>query len=376
MSRNGTVEYTLKELLLYFLRLGACGFGGPIALAGYIQRDLAAKRHWITQDQYLRGLALSQLAPGPLAVQLAIYIGYTKSRFLGGTLVGVAFVLPSFLMVVVLGFLYCNYGGLSFIKALFYGIGPCVIAIIAQSAYRLSRATCKGMGLCWVIFGTVFAATVITQSEMVWLLLLGGILALLIYAPPRFLFSGRFALLLPLGTQGRTLLNIFLFFAKSSLFVFGSGLAIVPFLHTGVVQQFQWLNEKQFLDAVAVAMITPGPLVISVGFIGYLVGGLKGATVAAVAIFLPVWLLTIALVPSYEKVAKNRQVKAFVKGITAATCGAIAGAVIILGRGTIKDIPTALIAAGALGALTRFKIPEPLLIGTAGLLGLCTFGRV
>lgn len=380
MSPKGieTIEkFSLKDLTLYFLRLGTVGFGGPIALVGYMERDLVEQRQWIEPEQFKRGLALSQLAPGPLAAQLAIYIGFLKARILGATLIGLAFVLPSFLMVVALGMLYTQYGGLDWIRALFYGIGAAVIGIIAKSAYKLIRTTLGKKALLWVIFGVMALVTAYTGNENIVLFLLSGILALFLYAPPKL--SSPPKSLLTVGFPAITasdplfsdkLVDIFLFFAKAGAFIFGSGLAIVPFLYGGVVQEYHWLTEQQFLDAVAVAMITPGPVVITVGFIGYLVSGFPGAVIAALGVFLPVYLFVILPAPYFEKYAHNRQLIAFVEGVTSAAIGAIAGAVYVLGTRALIDIPTVLLAVAALIILTRFKIPEPAIIFFAGLFGL------
>jgi chromate transporter len=375
-------SYSLKKLVLYFLKLGTIGFGGPIALVGYMQKDLVEVRRWLTREEYLRGLALSQLAPGPLAAQLAMYIGFVKNGFLGATFVGIIFVLPSFLMVVVLGMLYVVYGGIDWMQAMFYGVGAAVIGIIVKSAYRLAKVTLKHKMILWAIFSVMCFVTAYTQQEIVWLFLLCGVVALFVLAPPKFLARGAHIIIppgliilfqLPVLTQSREFSSIFLFFAKAGSFVFGSGLAIVPFLYGSTVQQFHWLNERQFLDAVAVAMITPGPVVITVSFIGYIVAGLTGAIAAAMGVFLPVYLVVVFLTPVYERFARNTQVDAFVQGVTSAASGAIAGAVIVLGRRAITDVATALIALAALLTLVRFKIPEPIIVIVAGLAGLILF---
>lgn len=374
--------YSLRELAVYFLKLGAIGFGGPIALVGYMERDLVEQRQWISKEQYLRGLALAQLAPGPLAAQLAIYIGYVKGNVIGATLIGVAFIMPSFIMVVILGILYVTYGGLAWMQALFYGIGAAVIGIITRSAYKLAKLTLKKQPLLWMIFALMCFVTAFTEREIVWLFLLSGMIAIVVLAPPKFLARrmptvlpviGITIVQLPQLSSLSGLAGIFLFFAKAGLFVFGSGLAVVPFLHGGVVQQMHWLTERQFLDAVAVAMITPGPVVITVGFIGYLVAGLPGAIAASMGIFLPVWLVVVVLTPYYERFAHRPQVSAFVQGVTSAATGAIAGAVIVLGRRAVLDIPTALIAAITLGVVFKFKIPEPIIVIAAGFLGIVLF---
>jgi chromate transporter len=381
--------YTLWQLVRYFLRLGTLGFGGPVALVGYMQRDLVEQRTWIAEADYKEGLALAQLCPGPLAAQLAMYLGYIRYRFLGATLVGLAFIWPSFLMVVVLGWLYTLYGGLSWMQAVFYGVGASVIGIIAYSAYKLTTKTIGRDPLLWGIFLVTAIVTILTQSEQVLLFLAAGLLVWLVKAPPRaFWKSWRkgktgvtsfsavplAALLTVGGIAGGTLWTLFLFFAAAGAFVFGSGLAIIPFLYGGVVQGHHWLTDRQFVDAVAVAMITPGPVVITSGFIGYLVAGFAGACVAALGTFLPCYAFVVIAAPAFRKYGKRPAIAAFVKGVTAAAIGAITGAVVILGRRTITDIPTAALALVTLLLLWRWKkIPEPLIVLGAAIIGLVVY---
>ena len=375
----------LREFLLYFLRLGTLGFGGPIALAGYMQKDLVEERNWVSSQDYVEGLAFSQLSPGPLAAQLAMYLGWVRAGTLGATLTGAAFVLPSFLMVVVLAALYVHYGQLPWIQGAFYGIGAAVIAIIARSAYKLIRSTLKSDLLLWALFTALAITTAWKESEIVWLFLLCGLISMFVKAPPKLRTSRNvmpsfagFGNLIT-GAHGpaaaATIGTLFLFFLKAGAFVFGSGLAIVPFLYGGVVGQFHWLTEKEFVDAVAVAMITPGPVVITAGFVGYLVAGVVGATLAALAVFVPPYLIVILSAPYYRRFAKNLQVRAFVQGVTAAAVGAIAGAAFILGRRSLIDLPTVSIAVitFALLSFKKIKIPEPLLILVAGVAGLLLF---
>ncbi len=377
------------------MRLGTLGFGGPVALVGYMHRDLVEQRRWVTDADYKEGLALSQLMPGPLAAQLAIYLGYVHYRILGATLVGIAFVLPSFLMVVALGWAYIRYGGLDWMQAVFYGVGAAVIGIIAHSAFKLTRKTVGRDPLLGSIYLLSALVTIITESETVWLFLSAGVLVWLLKAPPKFFRSNTTralwvpllwlatATITPVATPPSVLWQIFTFFAKAGAFVFGSGLAIVPFLYGGVVKDYGWLNDHQFLDAVAVAMITPGPVVITVGFIGYLVAGFSGATVAAVATFLPCYLLTIIPAPYFKKFGKRPDVIAFVDGVTTAAIGAIAGAVVVLGRRTLcsegwtpDPIKTALMLA-TVALLWRFKkLQEPLLVAAAAILGLILYPLV
>jgi chromate transporter len=369
---------SLREFLLYFLRLGTLGFGGPIALAGYMQRDLVEERKWISKQDYVEGLALAQLAPGPLAAQLAIYLGWVRAGVTGASLVAAAFILPSFLMVLVLSSLYVRFGGLPWMQGLFYGIGAAVIAIIARSVVKLVRMTLAKDVLLWVIFIINGIATAWTESEIVWVFALSGIVTLAIKAPPRAARGPAALVLWPWlitglkgAMSGATLVSLCLYFAEAGAFVFGSGLAIVPFLHGGVVEKYHWLSERQFLDAVAVAMITPGPVVITVAFIGYLVAGLLGATAAGIGVFLPCYLFVIIPAPYFRRFASNPSIKAFVDGVTAAATGAIAGAGFVLGRRAVVDLPTLLILLVTLVVLTKVKkAPEPLVIVAAGIIGL------
>jgi chromate transporter len=363
----------LPQLVWYFLRLGTWGFGGPIALAGYMQRDLVEEKRWFTRQEYLDGLALAQLAPGPLAAQLAMYLGLLRGGTLGASLVAVAFVAPSFLMVLTLSFFYVKFGGLPWMQAAFYGVGASVVAIIARSAIKLVKTAIGKDKLLWCIFLVLLAATALTEREIVWLFLAGGLLSLIVKARPKPSSAlNSFALLTggSVSAGSSLFFQILLFFTKASLFVFGSGLAIVPFLHGGIVLERQWLSEQQFIDAVAVAMITPGPVVITVGFIGYIVHGWSGAVAAALGVFLPVYLVVVIAGPFYKKFAGNPQLRAFVQGVTAAATGAIAGATIVLARRSVTDIPTILIAVTSLLLLFKWKIPEPLLISAAAIAGL------
>jgi chromate transporter len=370
---------SLGGLVTYFLRLGTFGFGGPIALVGYMQRDLVEQRGWVTKSEYGEGLALAQLAPGPLAAQLAIYLGWLRAGTLGATLVAFAFVIPSFFMVLALSAAYLRFGGLTWMQGAFYGIGAAVIAIIGRSAWKLVRTTVGKNRLLAVIVGVSAFITAWTESELVWVFVLCGVASLLVSAPPRFLGRAANALVpwpwLVSGLHGPAvdgmLWKIFLYFAEAGAFVFGSGLAIVPFLHGGVVNDFHWLTERQFVDAVAVAMITPGPVVITVAFIGYLAAGPLGASLAALGVFLPCYLFVVIPATYFRRSVSNPSVRAFVDGVTAAATGAIAGAAFVLGRRAVFDVPTILICLTTLLVLIRVKgVSEPIIIVAAGIIGV------
>jgi chromate transporter len=389
-AMTGNPPYSLAQLALYFLKLGSIGFGGPVALLGHMYRDLVEKRRWITEEDYKEGLTLAQLMPGPLAAQLAMYLGYVHYRIVGATVVGVAFVLPSFLMVVAIGWAYTRYGGLPWMQAAFYGVGAAVIGIIAIGAYKLTTKNIGRDKLLWAIYLAIAGATVWTQAESVWLFLGAGMLVLMVRAPPKRWFGKDAApALLAFGPHGTStcavatgldwtlLAQLGAFFAKAGAFVFGSGLAIVPFLYGGVVHDHQWLSERQFVDAVAVAMITPGPVVITVGFIGYLIAGMPGAVVAALGTFLPCYLFTILPAPYFKKYGRRPALVAFVDGVTAAAIGAITGAVIVLAQRSIVDVTTALVALVAIGLLWKVKkLPEPVLVAIAAVIGLLAFPGV
>jgi len=362
--------------------LGALGFGGPIALVGYMQRDLVESRRWVSTQDYVEGLALAQLAPGPLAAQLAIYLGWVRAGTLGATIVSVAFVLPSFLLVLGLSALYVRFGGLPWMQGAFYGIGAAVIAIITRSAFKLVPVTLGADRLLWALCCVSAAVTTWTQSEIVWQFVLSGVVALAVRAQRR---GGGYAAALavvPWLTAGlqdparlTTLWKITLYFAEAGTFVFGSGLAIVPFLYGGVVAQLHWLTERQFLDAVAVAMITPGPVVISVAFIGYLVAGVAGATLAALGVFLPCYLFVVIPATYFRRAVQDARVNAFVAGVTAAATGAIVAAAVVLGRRALLDLPTGVIGVVTLVLLVYTKkIPEPLVIAAAGVAGIVIKG--
>src|SRR5436190_436723 len=377
-------RYSFWQLTAYFLHLGTWGFGGPVALVGYMHRDLVEQRKWISEAEYTEGLTLAQLMPGPLAAQLAIYLGYVHYSILGATAAGIAFVLPSFLMVLALGWAYVSYGGLTWMQSVFYGVGASVIGIILLSAIKLTRKTIGNDWLLWCIYLISAGVTIWTESEWIALFLAAGLITWAVRTPPRFgagkSGAGSTAVslaALPLGAalsempsiDWEKLGTIAMFFTKAGAFVFGSGLAIVPFLYSGVVKEYGWLNDQQFLDAVAVAMITPGPVVITVGFIGFLVAGFAGACVAALATFLPCYLFTVVPAPYFRKYGKRPGLAAFVEGVTAAAIGAISGAVIVLGGRTLFDtgwhldlIKLAIMIGTLCILLSGKRVPEPLIV--------------
>lgn len=378
-SADDTVPCSPRELGLYFLGLGATGFGGPAALVGRMHTELVEERRWIAERDYQEGLALSQLAPGPLAAQLAIYLGWVRGKVTGAALAGVAFVAPSFFMVVGLAALYVRFGGLSWMQGAFYGVGASVIALMGRSTLALTKKTLKSDRLLWALMLVNAASTAVLQKESMLLVLAAGLVTLVVRGgPPRahpsvpsrlvpaFLVTGLHG---PVGTA--TLGKVLVYFTTAGAFVFGSGLAVVPFLHGGVVTENAWLTERQFVDAVAVAMLTPGPVVITVGFIGYLVAGSAGAVLAAIGVFVPCFFVVVLAAPHYRRIVANARVKAFVQGVTAGAVGAVAGSVVVLARRALIDAPTVIVCGAALLALWRVKkMPEPLVIALAAVAGI------
>lgn len=366
---------SLKSLTKYFFRLGYLGFGGPAALVQYMERDLVEEKKWITEEEYAEGIALAQLAPGPLAAQLAIYLGWVRFKNVGATVCGLAFVAPSFFICVILAVLYTRFSSLPWLQPVFYVVGASVIGIIVMSSYKLAKKTIgkdKFLLAIWIISALT---TAITETENLYVIIGSGVIYMIWKSSWR---PGKLSVLpLLMGINGpasdQTLKDILLYFTKAGAFVFGSGLAIVPFLHSGVVGDFRWLTERQFLDAVAVAMITPGPVIITVAFIGFLVAGAAGAFIAAVGTFFPCYVFTVLPAPFFNKYAKNPYLKTLILGITSAAVGAIGGACWVLGKRAIIDPFTAGVTIITLVFLMRTKVKEPVLILFAGLLGLTLY---
>jgi chromate transporter len=371
-------EVPLRSFLGYFLYLGCLGFGGPIATVGYMQRDLVERRRWLSRREFLDGVALGQTMPGPLAAQVAMWVGYLRAGALGALAVSAPFILPSFAIVVTVAYFYARYQGLAWVQSLFYGVAPAVVAIIAIAAVKLARLTNHTDARLWAISAAIGLVTALTGAEIALLFIGAGLLIVLWDAPPRFLRRPGAHVLLPVAGPGvllgassaSTQLALALFFLKAGAFIFGSGLAIVPFLREGVVHQHHWLTQQQFLDAVAMGLITPGPVVITAAFIGYLVGGLVGAVVATVAIFTPIYLGVVLPGPWFVRHRENLQIQAFVRGATAAAAGAIAGATVVLAKQAVVDWKTGLIAGLALASLLLFKPKEPIVVVAAALVGL------
>jgi chromate transporter len=372
----------LRDLIVYYLRLGAIGFGGPVALVGQMEKELVQERRWLSKEEFREGVAVCQSLPGPLAIQVGIFISYIRGGFWGAWVGGCAFILPNFLFVAGFGALYVYFGDLPPIKAIFYGVSPAVITLILYSCYRLARLGMEDR-LQWAIAAGCFMVTVALQAEVALLFIVSGAMGIACYGT---LFRKRStATTLPLLAgvtakagavtvpTGSILGQLVVFFLKAGSLTFGSGLVIVPFLEKGLVQQTGWLNGQQFLVAVAMGMLSPGPVVITATFVGYLVAGFWGSVVSTIGIFLPSFLLVLIVAPILIRHRGNPNVQGFVKGAYAAAIGTILGAGVLLGRIAIGDWLTALVAAGSMVALVRWKISNPLLVAITAVLGLIGF---
>jgi chromate transporter len=382
VSEPSASPHLIRELVRYFLRLGLLGFGGPVALVGQMERELVTERAWITKEQMREAIAVCQSLPGPLAIQVGIYISYLRGGFWGAWAGGWAFILPNFVIVAALGALYVDLGGLQPVTAIFYGVSPAVIALIVHSCYRLAKLGMEDW-LQWILAAVCFAVTVVLQAEVALLFIGAGIIGILYYGTfwrrpssgTTLLAAAPMVPLAPLApvASASTLGKLLLFFLKAGALTFGSGLVIVPFLQQGVVQQHGWLGERDFLIAVAIGMISPGPVVITATFVGYLVAGFWGSVAATVGIFLPSFILVLVAAPILTRHRANRNVQGFVKGAYAAAIGTILGACVLLGRIAIGDWFTILIALAALVALFVWKVNNALLMAITAAAGLIAF---
>jgi chromate transporter len=371
----------IAEIVRYFLRLGLIGFGGPVALVGQMERELVAEREWLTKDQMREVIAVCQSLPGPLAIQVGIFISYLRGGQRGAWAGGWAFILPNFVIVAALGALYVHFHRLNLITAIFYGVSPAVIALILHSCYRLAKLGMEDR-LQWTLAALCFVVTIVLQAEVALLFIGAGIIGMLYYGtlirrpPSGIALSAAVPVLvatpIPVATTS-TIGKLLLFFLKAGALTFGSGLVIVPFLQQGVVREYGWLNEHDFLVAVAVGMVSPGPVVITATFVGYLVAGFGGSLAATIGIFLPSFLLVLIAAPILARHRSNRNVQGFIKGAYAAAIGTILGACVLLGRIAIGDWFTIILGIASLAALFRFKVSNPILMAITALAGVIAY---
>lgn len=370
----------IGELVPYFLRLGLLGFGGPVALVGQMERELVADRAWLTKEQMREAIAVCQSLPGPLAIQVGIYIAYLRAGFWGAWAGGWAFIFPNFIIVAALGALYVHLGDLPAVTAVFYGVSPAVIALILHSCYRLAKLGMEDW-LQWAIAVVCLVITVVLQAEVALLFIGAGVIGIIFHGnlfrrSPRstlpVIAIPALTVVAPIASAS-TLSKLLLFFLKAGALTFGSGLVIVPFLQQGLVEQYNWLDQRQFLIAVAVGMISPGPVVITATFVGYLVAGFWGSLVSTIGIFFPSFILVLVAAPLLARHRENPNVQGFIKGAYGAAIGTILGACILLGRIAIGDWVTVLIGAASLAVLFRWKVNNPLLIAATAVIGLVAY---
>jgi chromate transporter len=378
---------TLAALAAYFLRLGATGFGGPVALANYIRRDLVEQRRWMSEAEYDSGLAIAAACPGPLAYQLGVYCGYIRFGLLGGLTVAVAFGLAPFFIVVAAAGAYTRFADNWQLRALFYGVGPVVVALILKACWNLGQKTLRRDPLAWTFALVACGITAVLEKELTAVFIAGGILGTFLFAPPPEKSAPPVAdappppkpatalAVAPVVVAGSGMpWKLFLFFFKTGALVFGSGLVIVPFLKTYVVDEYHWLGNRQFLDAVAIGMISPGPVVITATFVGYLLSGFSGALAATVGIFSPAVLFTVFATPLLLRSRGQRRLQGFIRGVTMTVVGVLVGTTYLVGKTAIGDGLTVAIAVVSLIVSLRWKkCPDPLLVGLGAAAGLLLY---
>jgi len=379
--RNASGHVSLADITLYFLRLGAVGFGGPAALCGQMERELVDERGWLSKTEMREAIAVSQSMPGPLAIQVGIFASHMRGGFWGAWAGGWAFILPNFLIVAALAALYVHVGDLPWMTGVFYGVAPVVIALILHSCWRLAKMGMEHW-LQWAIAAVAFLMTVILKAEIALVFIGAGLLGSIYYgslmrrgSPP-----SAMAIATPVAAGAsvhaaspNVIGKLILFFLKAGSLTFGSGLVIVPFLEKGLVQENGWLTPRDFLIAVAVGMLSPGPVVITATFVGFVVAGFWGALAATVAIFLPSFGFVLIAAPLLQRHRGDANVQGFIKGAYGAAIGTILGASVLLGKIAIGDIVTAFLCVGALVLLFRFKIGNPVLVAAAAVIGLVAF---
>ncbi len=377
-------EVSLGRMSRYFLRLGALGFGGPVVLAHHMRRDLVEQRHWLTEAEYSDGLALATACPGPLAYQLGVFCGYVRFGIRGALAVAAAFAFAPFLIVTAAAALYVRFAGSWEIKAVFYGVAPVIVALILKACWQLGRKTLKSQWLAWAFAVIAAIITLTFKQELVSLFLLAGFLGAIVFAgpppqarppSPRAAASvGAGWLAINGAPLSATTAKIFAFFLKTGFLVFGSGLVIAPFLKVYIVDHYHWLTDRQFIDAVAIGMISPGPVVITATFVGYVLNGLWGALAATLGMFAPSVLLTIVAAPLLKRYRDNRYLQGFLRGIVAAVVGALLGTGILIATSAIGDLLTAAIAGATLFVILKWpEMPEVSVVSAGAALGLAGY---
>ena len=366
-----------------FFKLGAITFGGPAAGAALMEQEVVRKRSWLTHEHFLDLLAATNLVPGANVVEMAVHVGYVRAGWPGFVVAGIAFIVPAFLVSLAMGWIYVRFGSLPQGEALLYGIGPAVVAVVLVASYRLGRTALRDKGTAGIGLASLLAA--LLGANPVLVLLAAGVAGVLIYALPRRLASALAVALVLLaqppvvqsfqvmGWFDERLVRLGLFFLKVGTLLFGSGMVLFAFIQEDVVDRFGWLTQQQLVDAIAVGQMTPGPVLSSATFIGYLVAGVPGALVSTVAIFLPSFVITALVSPWIPRMRHSPVLTALLRGVSAAVVALILAVSVTLFRSTIVDVWTVLILLGGLVALLWFRLDTLWLIAGGAVLGLVHF---
>lgn len=360
----------MKEIITYFLKIGILGFGGPMAHIAMMDSELVEKRKWATKDEFLDGLAVCNLLPGPASTQLGIYLGYVKGGILGGILAGISFIFPAFIIITVLSYIYFKLGNIPSINGILYGVNAVVIPLISTSLLKMYKKTILTKSQ-FIIFLTTTISITFFRLNMIVAMIFSGIVGIIIYSDilKKKNNTKLRSIAFPMATLP-LLSDLFLFFIKVGSFIYGGGLVIIPFIENEVVNKLGWLTQSEFLSGIALGQITPGPVVITSAFIGYKVFGALGSLIATVAIFLPSFLFILIAAPYLKKIKDISWVKAALKGINASVIGSILSAIISLIPTAIIDIPTFLIVILGFIAILKYKINILWCVFTSGVIGL------
>ena len=367
-----------REITGVFLKLGAMSYGGP-AIMGMMQAEVQEKRGWLSKENFVEGLGLVNMLPGPGATQLGIFLGFTRAGWWGGLLAGLCFVLPALLIMLSLTWAYATYGALPVMRGVFYGLAPVVVGIFAVAVWRLGRAAIKDAKQISLALATA-AALMFTPIDIIPLLLLAGALGVVFYGAWRWGLAAALILIVGYGalhlsgslppvtqtaaTDAVDLSEIAAFFFKVGAFTFGGGLSVLAFMQDQVVNQLHWLTQQQFLDGLALGQLTPGPVLMVAAFVGYQTSGVGGALVGAGAIFLPSFLLMLSILPVFERIKRITWMKAALKGISPAVIGMIAVAMLQMLPKAVPDWLTGVLLITTIALMLRWRSgPLPLMLG-------------
>jgi chromate transporter len=378
---------TLRELALFFLRLGTTAFGGPAAHIAMMEEEVVRRRHWVSREKFLDLLGAANLIPGPSSTEMAIFIGYLCKGWAGLLLGGFCFIVPAVIFVTGLAWAYVQFGNLPQVTWLLSGVKPVVIAIILQALWQLGRKAVKnrflgalaiidmilsfvGFNIPVLLFGTGVISGMrqglIQDHGRSWKPLLIMLLSAGCFLTVAYLAAGSYST----GIADFGLLSLFSFFVKVGSIVFGSGYVLLAFLQTDLVEHWHWLTTTQLLDAIAVGQVTPGPVFTTATFIGYLLAGFPGALIATTGIFLPSFVFVAASSPLLPRLRKSPVAGAFLDGVIVASLALMASVTWNLGRDAVIDLYTALLVLGGAVLLVRFRINSLWLVLGGGFIGV------